>query len=252
MKNVYIIANWKMQQTPEQALAVARDLVAQSKKEKIKTGRQVVICPTFTELPAVAKILPSRVALGAQDVAEEDYGALTGNVSAATLKYYGCQYVIVGHSERRTLLHETNAQVNKKLKQALAQGLTPIMCVGETLIEKQSGKREAVLLEQLNEGLQDVQLAAGQKILIAYEPVWVIGSGQAVDPDEAERVQAMIKRVLLELFSARTVSDDIGILYGGSVNSSNVESFLRQPSIDGVLVGGASLTLKKFWPLINY
>jgi len=253
MKNVYIIANWKMQQSPEQAQQVAKDLVKKVKKDKIKRGREVVICPTFTELPALSKILKgNQIGLGAQDVAEEDYSAFTGGVSAAGLKYYDCEYVIVGHSERRTYLHETNQQVNKKIKLVLKSNLIPIVCIGETFEERQAGQKEAVLMEQLAEGLSGVWVHENQKMLIAYEPVWVIGSGQAVDPDEAERTHAAIRRALLEHLPAKIVSDNIGIIYGGSVNSLNVKDFLDRPSIDGVLVGGASLTLDKFWPIINY
>lgn len=253
MKKVLLIANWKMDQSPEQSIRVARDLVKKVKKEKIKRDRQIVICPSFTEIQAVAKILLSaKIGLGAQDVFWGEYGAYTGGITAAALQSYGCQYVIVGHSERRQYLHEDNQMVNQKVKSVLKHNMTPIVCIGETFEERQAGQKEAVILKQLTEGLAGVWVHEKQTLLIAYEPVWVIGSGQAVDPDEAERTHATIKRTLLEFLPAKIVSDNVGIIYGGSVNGMNVRSFLIKPTIDGVLVGSASLTIDKFWPIIDY
>jgi len=250
MSKTYIIANWKMNLMPDQALKQAKAITKIYSKKK--TNTELVICPSFTEIAAIAKIVQPNIEIGAQDVFWENKGSYTSNISAEMLKYYGCQYVIIGHSERRQYLDETDEIVNSKVKIALSAGLTPILCIGETFAERQEGKKESVLFDQLSAGLKDVWLKKGDKLLIAYEPVWVIGSGQAVDPDEAEMTHATIKRSLLEFMPAGIVADNIAVLYGGSVNGMNVKSFLDKLSIDGVLVGGASLDIDKFEPIINY
>jgi len=253
MSKTYIVANWKMNLLPKDAIFQAKQLVKQYKPKKRNNDIEVVICPSFTEIAAIAKILQSSgMFLGAQDVFWEEKGSYTSSISAATLKDHDCKYVIIGHSERRQYQKETNEVINLKIKAVLAQGLIPILCIGETFVERQDGQKESVLFDQLSGALQGVWLKEKDRLLIAYEPVWVIGSGQAVDPDEAELTQASIKRLLLEFLPAGIVSDNISILYGGSVNSMNAKSFLSKPSIDGVLVGGASLNIEDFLPIINY
>lgn len=252
MSKTYIIANWKMNLLPKDAVFQAKQIVKKYKSKK-NNNTEVVICPTFTEIPAIAKIVQSTdIFLGAQDVFWEEKGSYTSGVSAKTLKDYGCKYVIVGHSERRKYQHETNETINLKIKTAFANGLIPILCIGETFAERQAGQKESVLFDQLSSALHEVWLKKNDRLLIAYEPVWVIGSGQAVDPDEAEITQAAIKRSLLEFLPATVVSDNISVLYGGSVNGMNVKNFLTKPSIDGVLVGRASIDVDNFEPIINY
>ncbi|MBL7021823.1 triose-phosphate isomerase [Patescibacteria group bacterium] len=253
MSKTYIIANWKMNLMPKEAILQAKNIAKEYKSLKGKKDLELVICPSFTEIAAIAKILqPTGVFLGSQDVFWEEKGSYTSSISANTLKEYGCKYVIIGHSERRKLLNESNESINLKIKAALKAGLIPILCIGETFTERQAGQKESVLFDQVLNGLKDIWLKKGDSLLIAYEPVWVIGSGQAVDPDEAEITQAAIKRSLLEFMPAGVVADNIFVLYGGSVNGMNVKSFLSKPSIDGVLVGGASIDIEKFKPIINY
>jgi len=253
MSKIYIIANWKMNLLPEAAVKQAKQIVKKYKANKRSKDIEVVICPTFTEIPAIAKIVqPVGISIGAQDVFWVEKGSYTSSVSINTLKHYGCKYVLIGHSERRKYQHETNKVINLKIKAVLAQGVIPVLCIGETFVERQAGQKESVLFDQISAALQDVWLKENDRLLIAYEPVWVIGSGQAVDPDEAEMTQAAIKRSLLEFLPASVVSDNISILYGGSVNGMNVKSFLQKPSIDGVLVGRASIDADNFESIINY
>lgn len=241
----YLIANWKMQLLNSEAGKLAGDLV----EEKIKKDVEVVLCPSFTALSFVAKeIKGSFIKLGAQNVWYHEKGAYTGEVSPIQLKGLGVEYVILGHSERRKYLNETDEEINLKIKAVLENGMTPVVCVGETFEERRVGRTDLVLIRQIIKGLEDVKLEAGQKLLVAYEPVWVIGTGQAIEPADAEKALRVIESNLKDIFEE---GDDVQIIYGGSVDANNVSEFVKEDMFSGALVGGASLTKEKFQSLIN-
>lgn len=206
---------------------------------------EIIFCPSFTALFAARETLKKLGAdgfkLGAQNVFWRENGAFTGEVSAKMLKEVGCEYVIVGHSERRQNLGETDGMVNRKVNAALKNHLTPIVCVGETREERQNGLRDAVVAGQAGAVMKGVKIVGAQKIIIAYEPVWAIGAGQAVEPEDAAHSHRMIREALLEIFSRDAVEKHFNIIYGGSVDGKNIKSFVERENIDGVLVGGASL-----------
>lgn len=244
----YFIANWKMQLTADKAFDLARQLTKQLKKLK---QHQVVICPTFTELSGVQKIIKSTsLALGAQDVFWMDEGAYTGEVSARNLKQLGCEYVLIGHSERRRYLRETDEQINQKIKQALEYDLIPIVCIGELAVERDNDQQQEVIKQQLDKALHKLNLDKTNKILVAYEPVWAIGSGQTITPQQAEQMHAFIKRTLLEIIDPQ-IATQIPVLYGGSIDSDNSPDILLQPTVDGLLIGGASLDAEQFISIIK-
>lgn len=249
MDKKIIIANWKMRLTAVKAGQVADEFVEiYQPRPKV----EVVICPTFTSIKLVSeKIKNQEIKLGAQDCFWEPEGAFTGAVSPQDLKELGCQYVIVGHSERRSYLNETNESVNKKVKAALKQGLIPVICVGETFEERQEGNKDFVVLTQVAKAIEGVSLNSTDQLIVAYEPVWVIGSGQAVEPEEAEHTHQVIKQVLIDQLEASAIRGKVKIIYGGSVDSSNIKDFFNQPNIDGALVGGASLNPVEFNELIQ-
>ncbi|MFA5155519.1 MAG: triose-phosphate isomerase [Patescibacteria group bacterium] len=239
-----IIANWKMQLSYRASLDLARAYVRQIKNVK----HEPVLCPDYLALPDIARLLKnSRIKLGAQDSAAAPAGAYTGEVSPANLKALGASYVILGHSERREHLHENSALINAKLRAALNAGLTPVLCIGEKLIEKENGETKKYLAAELKHALKGVKLTGRSRLLIAYEPVWAISSNQNAKPlaaQEAAAIHRFIKqraRVLLKKTAP--------VLYGGSVNAGNAAEFLRQPAIDGLLIGGASLKLRDFFAI---
>ncbi|MBM7618784.1 triosephosphate isomerase [Bacillus tianshenii] len=236
----YAIANWKMNKTFSEMAVYLQEL-------KSKEGVSVVICPPSQLLyPAglMAKQQGSTVSIGAQNVHEADKGAYTGEVSASMLKDIGCAYVIIGHSERRQYFNENDQQVNQKIKQAIKEGLTPIICIGETIEQKNSGQTEKVLTTQLVGALQDID----SDFILAYEPVWAIGTGESATAEQAQSTHAYIRKVLTALLGGR--AEGISILYGGSVNDKNAAEFSQMPDIDGVLVGGASLNAESFEKII--
>lgn len=242
-----IIANWKM----KLSLAESADLAQEIKKD-LDTENEIVICPSFISLLEVGKILKkSKIKLGAQNCFWESEGAYTGEVSAKQLKESGCEFVILGHSERRQYLKETDEMVHKKIRVALNFGLTPIVCVGETFEQRQDGAKDYVLIQQTIKAFEGIEIDSDQQIIIAYEPVWVIGSGQAVEPKEAVSAHQVIRQSLFDLFPAVLVENNFRIIYGGSVDSSNVSDFTRLENTAGVLVGGASLKAKDFLALIQ-
>jgi len=247
-----IIANWKMNLLPAEAGKLAVDLV---KNELSWAGaeKEVVLCPSFESLALVnEEIKKSAIKLGAQDCFWQDQGAYTGEISAPILKALGCSYVIIGHSERRTNLHETDEDINRKVAAVWRAGLTPIICVGETFDERQGGKKDFVIMNQVAGALKDLAWPFGGRLIIAYEPVWVIGSGQAVDPAEAEHTAKVIRQVLLDTFAEANFNAAAAqVIYGGSVNPENVANFTGSASIDGILVGGASLQAESFAELIK-
>lgn len=250
MSKTILIANWKMQLQNKEAVEVASGL-KNIIKENIN-NTEVILCPSFTALQGVAEIIKdSPIKLGAQNVFYQEKGSYTGEISSLMLNELGVAYAIVGHSERRQFLKETDEDVNLKLKICLKNNLIPIMCIGETFEERSSGKTEVTLIHQLTIGLEDIKLNEQEKIIIAYEPVWVIGRGQAVEPEEAKRIAQIISKVLLDFFSPEIIKNNISIIYGGSVDADNVNSFISDNLLTGVLVGGASLNIEKFSKIIE-
>lgn len=244
----YLIGNWKMQLGEPDSEALAKEIVRLWGAQGAgKDGSVVVICPSHMAIEEVAKVVKGTpVALGSQDTFWEDKGAFTGEVSPKTLKELGCEYCIVGHSERRQHLGETDEMVNKKMVGLLRNGITPIICVGETMEERRAGKRDAVVIGQVRGALAGVNLVGTQKVIIAYEPRWVIGTGQAVSPADAAEMHHLILSTLSELFPAETVDRQCAVVYGGAVDAKNLAGFLEVRVIHGVLVGGASLKAQEF------
>ncbi len=249
MRTPIIAGNWKLNKTRMEAQALAKGIVEQTQDSQ---GVDIVLCPVYTALETVGQVLTgSQVKLGAQNVFWEESGAFTGEVSSSLLKDAGCTYVIIGHSERRQYFGETDETVNKKLKAALAAGLVPIVCVGETLEEREAGKVEAVVGSQLRGGLTGLSDEDFAKIIIAYEPVWAIGTGKTATPEQAQEVHAFIRAQLGQL-AGKATADVIRIQYGGSVKPDNVKELMSKEDIDGALVGGASLKADSFAALVNF
>ncbi len=249
MRKPLIAGNWKMYKTT----AEARALVSGLKKNLAGTGKaEAAVCPPFTVLASLTELLmDSGISLGAQDLFWEDEGAYTGEISGLMLKDLGCRYVIIGHSERRQYFGETDEQVNKKVKAALRHGLEPILCVGESLAQREAGETEALVKEQVEKALQGVEEEKAGKIVIAYEPIWAIGTGRSSTGEDANRVAGLIRQTLAALYSPAT-GEKIRILYGGSVKPENIKEFMAQPEIDGALVGGASLDVESFTKIVFY
>jgi len=211
----------------------------------------VVLCPAFTALSEVAEILnESEIGLGAQDIYWQEEGAFTGEVSPAMLKDAGCQYVIIGHSERRQFFGETNETVNKKIKAALKAGLTPIVCVGENLKERESNNTFKVIEDHVKNSLVDISNEDMLKIVVAYEPVWAIGTGKTATPEQAQEVHAYIRGLLKSIYGLE-VSSSVRIQYGGSVKPENITELMNKPDVDGALVGGASLKVESFSAIVT-
>jgi len=245
MRKTIIAGNWKMYKTIVEAIELSNGL----KRElfSLDAGSiEVVICPPFTALSeAYETINESDIQLGAQNCHWQDEGAFTGEVSCKMLKDAGCKFVIIGHSERRQFFAETNESVNKKIKAALKTGLSPIVCVGETLAEREGNKTFDVLTDHVQNGLKEITSEDMEKIVIAYEPVWAIGTGKTATPQQAEEAHKFIRDLLNKLFGKET-ADLTRIQYGGSVKPENIAELMKQPDIDGALVGGASLTIEAF------
>lgn len=235
--------NWKMNKTVAEALA----LVSQLKSALLPvTDREVLVCPPFTALPAVAGILRgSGVMWGGQNMSEQASGAYTGEISAAMLKDVGCTHVILGHSERRSLYGETDVLVNKKTRVALDQGLVPVVCVGETLQEREASRTWDVLKTQLRGSLGGVDPQKVATLVVAYEPVWAIGTGKTASPQQAQEAHAFLRQEAKALYGPAW-AEGLRILYGGSVKPDNIDDLMRQADIDGALVGGASLKAEDF------
>ncbi len=247
MKKPLIAGNWKMYMNCAEATQLVRTIKAGVYKfHDVIT----VVCPPFTALSTVAdELKDSEIGLGAQNMHFETEGAYTGEISPPMLKEIGCRYVILGHSERRTYFKETDALVQKKLKTALKYSLLPIVCVGETLQERESGKHWEVVAKQMNDSLADISADEILKVVIAYEPVWAIGTGKTASPEQAEEMHAFIRGLLSEKFG-EDVANKLYILYGGSVKPDNIESLIEKPNVDGALVGGASLKAESFSQLV--
>ncbi len=249
MKTPLIAANWKMNKTQPEADEFLLKLMKLAPR---LTEVEVVIIPSFVALSKVAELTKSTdFKLGAQDLFWEEAGAYTGEVSALMLKEVGCQFVIIGHSERRKYFGETDELIAKKLAAALMAGLIPILCIGENEQQREGGITLAVLRDQLTACLKDIGLAAGSRMVVAYEPVWAIGTGRTASQDQAEEAQNYIREMLKEL-CGEELAQGTRILYGGSVTPDNIAGFMRMPDIDGALVGGASLQPDSFAQIINY
>jgi triosephosphate isomerase len=239
-----IAGNWKMHKTLAEARGLARE-IAQGVGPK--TRAEVVLAPPYTALAAVAaELTGSAVKLAAQDTFWEEKGAFTGAIAPAMLADVGCSYVIVGHSERRQHFGDTDEAVNRKVKAVLKAGLRPIMCVGETLAEREAGRTFPVVETQVLEGLAGFPVAARERLVLAYEPVWAIGTGQTATPQQAQEVHHLIRNLLSEVLGTAAIR----ILYGGSVTPDNAATLLAEPDLDGALVGGASLQAASFLGII--
>jgi len=240
------MANWKMQLTLKESLELAK----QFSKKINSLKNEVVICPDYTAIPFIGPILKStKLLLGAQDCAAFTKGAYTGEVSPLNLKTLGVKYVILGHSERREHLHENSAIINNKIKAALENKLIPVLCIGERLEERKAGKAREYLLMELHHALKGVKIKSATDLVIAYEPIWAISTNKnakPIIPAEADEIQAFIKAQ-----AKKILKYDVRILYGGSANSSNVQEFLNQTNIDGLLVGGASLKINEFSQMVK-
>lgn len=248
MRRVIIAGNWKMNKTIPEAIELVNGLMRElADIENI----DIVVAPPFTALSEISDMLVgSNIALGAQDVHWEEKGAFTGEISPSMLKDAGVKYVIIGHSERRALFGETNDKVNKKLKAAIGAGLSPIMCVGENLTERESGKAFEVVKEHVEKGLAGIPKEDILKVVIAYEPVWAIGTGKNATPEQAEEIHQYIRELLGSLYDERA-AENVRIQYGGSVNPENIRDLINQENIDGALVGGASLKMEQFVPIVR-
>jgi len=242
-----IAGNWKMHKTAGEGAALVRALLADPLPSRV----EVAVCPPFTALGEVRSALGgSTVRLGAQDMYWEAQGAFTGEISPVMLRDLGCTYVIVGHSERRQFFGETDDTAARKAGAAFAHGLIPILCVGERLEERDGGRTEAVVVRQTTQGTERIDPVLASTLVIAYEPVWAIGTGRAASGEEANRVIGLIRRALAERFG-ENVAARIRILYGGSVTPEVAAEFSSQPEIDGALVGGASLDAGKFRKIVE-
>lgn len=248
MDNKIVIANWKMKLGLAETLALAKKM-----KDKFKgfSGIETAVCPNFVSLTEVGKIIKGgSLKLGAQNVFWEDKGAYTGEVSSSMLREAGCEYVIVGHSERRKYLLENYEMIHQKFKAVLSvDGLTPIVCVGEEAEERKTDRRDFVLVDQLQQALGGINLLGDQQVIVAYEPIWAIGSGVAIEPEEAEYAHKIIKISLRDMFGMKVVKNNFRIIYGGSISSKNVKEFANLEGVDGLLVGGASLDAEEFYKI---
>jgi triosephosphate isomerase len=244
----FVAGNWKMHMTMEQAIALVEDIDRQVRSIE---GVDILVCPPYVDLPAVAEHLAdSPILVGAQNLHWERAGAYTGEISAQMLKGI-CQYVIVGHSERRAMFGDTDESVNRKVKAALAAGLRPIMCVGETLSENEAGRTADVVSRQVRGGLAGLSADSIGQIVIAYEPIWAIGTGRAATAEGANDVIRVIIRPAVEHLFGDQEAQQLRVLYGGSVKPGNARELFDQPDIDGGLVGGASLAAQDFADIIR-
>ena len=247
MRRSLIAGNWKMTQDRASAVALAKGVAQRAAEAQ---GVELAVCPPFVYLAPVAQaIAGSPVALGAQNMYHEPNGAFTGEISAAMLCDVGCRYVILGHSERRHILGETDEGINRKVLSALGAGLTPIVCVGELLQEREAGQTLDVIRRQFDRSLAGLSAEQLLRIVIAYEPVWAIGTGRNATPEQAEQVHLDLRNIMEDRYN-REVAQAVRIQYGGSVKPENAGELLCQPNIDGALVGGASLKVDSFLGIV--
>lgn len=245
-----VIGNWKMQLTIGEAEQLAKDIAAALPKRL--SDVRVVVCPSYAALAPVRDALGgSPVVLGAQDLCHEEKGAYTGEVSGRELADIGAKFVLIGHSERRSHAHENDALSRAKVQRAFNNKMVPVLCVGETRDERDKGLRDVVVERQVRAALEKLELPARDELVVAYEPVWVIGSGTAVDPEDAARSHYIIRETLRDIFTPETADRRCRVIYGGSVDKVNIAGFLSRPVIDGVLVGGASLSAPEFTAIVE-
>jgi triosephosphate isomerase len=250
MRKKFIAGNWKMNLDLSGAIALATGL-EERLSHLVANTVDLAVCPPFVYVPAVVKQLAgSNIHVGAQNMYFESNGAFTGEISSEMVKDIGCRYVILGHSERRHILGETDEIINKKLKAALAGGLLPIFCIGELLEERESSQTEAVLERQLHQGLAGISPEDMARITVAYEPVWAIGTGKTATPQQAQDAHFFTRKIIADLFG-NDLAQKIQIQYGGSVKPGNAAELLKQPDVDGALVGGASLKVDDFVGIIE-
>ena len=250
MRNLIIAANWKLNKGPAEAAAFLDAFTA--KVKEFKGSADIVLAPTLLTIPSVVAKLDgcTRIGVASQNVSEQESGAFTGEVSTTMLTEAGVQYVILGHSERRSIYGETDAVINAKNKKALAAGLKPLFCIGETLEQREGGQLESVLTTQITEGLKDISEADLANVVVAYEPVWAIGTGVTASAEQAQDTHKFVRSVIANLYS-QTAADAIRIQYGGSVKPANAAELLGQPDIDGALVGGAALEADSFFGILE-
>ncbi len=249
-QNKIVIANWKMKRNLAETTALLKEFKAEFKD----FGKEdAVICPNFISLLEAKKVFEeTKLKLGAQAVFWEDKGSFTGEISATMLTEVGCEYVIVGHSERRQYLLTNYEMIHKKTRAVLrVKGLTPIICIGEQAEDRKSDRRDFILIQQIQQSLAGIEVVKGENIIIAYEPVWAVGAGTTLEPEEAEYAHKIIKLALNDMFGMKTVNESFRIIYGGSINSENVEAFIKEDNLDGFLVGGASLDAKEFKKIVD-
>src|SRR3990167_7544384 len=241
-KTIHIAGNWKMHFLPGEATSFIEKVTPFVKMG----GVNVYIAPPYTSIQASSRAAKgSLIHIGAQNMSEHESGAYTGEISSAMIKEAGAQFVILGHSERRTYFCEDNQVIHRKLKRALEEELQPILCVGETDEERSSNQTQAILEKQLREGLRDLGAKELSLLMIAYEPIWAIGTGKTATPEMAEEAHGLI-RTYIQSFASREIAKKIPILYGGSVKTENIRDLLSEPNIDGALIGGASLDVRSF------
>lgn len=250
MRKPYIAGNWKMNMTPSKGAQFAKDLAEAAAKAGADV--KIMIAPPFVTIPAVAEAVKGTgIIVAAQNMNDHTSGAYTGEVAPDMLKDLGVNTVILGHSERRTYYKESDEFINKKVLLAIQEGMDVVLCVGETLEEREAGKLEQVLSTQLEEDLKDVSAADMKHITVAYEPVWAIGTGKTATPEDADSAHAFIRGKIAEMYSS-DIAENLIIQYGGSVNASNVKALMAKENIDGALVGGASLSVEKFLPILTF
>lgn len=248
MRKILIAGNWKMNNTAAATDAFCRDFKAKGLEDhKV----DMLLCPPYTSIAAMVNWLKDTpVAVGAENMHQADNGAYTGEISADMLIEAGCDYVLIGHSERRQYFSESDELVNTKVKKALEKGILPVMCIGETLEQRESNVTEDVVKKQITDGLAGLSVEDMEKVVVAYEPVWAIGTGLTATPEQAQAVHAFIRNILKDLFGEKT-AESVRILYGGSAKLSNAEELLSEKDIDGLLIGGASLKTDDFYGIIE-
>jgi triosephosphate isomerase len=248
-RRIIMAGNWKMHKTVDESVALVEQLRETLADVK---DREILVCPPFTALHAVAKTLQgSNIQVGGQNLYPAQEGAYTGETSPAMLLDVGCSYVILGHSERRQYFQESDQFVNHKLKVALEYGLKPILCVGETLEQRGEGRQKTVVSMQVERGLSEISAEAMKDVAVAYEPIWAIGTGHTATPQQADEMHAMIRNNLSGLYGDE-LAQAVSILYGGSVKPGNVDDLMAQPEVDGALVGGASLDAESFARIVRF
>ncbi|MGL4562040.1 MAG: triose-phosphate isomerase [Brevinema sp.] len=248
MKNL-MAGNWKMHKTIAEGVAFVQEL---KKKVADKSDRSVLLCVPFTMLHAVAEAAKgSPIKVGSEDMFFEEKGAFTGEISPLMVKDAGATFTLIGHSERRVIFGETDSIVNKKMKVALAHAITPVLCIGESLEEREGGKLETVLNTQIKGAFEGISPTDAKKVVIAYEPVWAIGTGKTASPQDADDAHARSRKIVESLYG-KEIANAMLILYGGSVKADNVDELMAMPNINGALVGGASLEVESFARIANF